>query len=278
MFSGELCRKHALSRRTVALLACLARPYMNRLEIGLSKKVFFPEGGYFFIDDEVPDIPRARIFDPNEDCFNPLARRDYRKCCSLVENFDALFSRGEDTLTKDTGLDFISDALEGEAKSLEDLVPTPDKTSSTGHIWAYGKLRRILRSPVLKRVLCSSGRQFSFNPRSVILARINRAELGEFDALALGLFLISSFKGQVVIPDFGFYGRDIHTSLVRENRLVAGVNFLDELPDKLRQSVLLMNDKMPSGATYDDAQTLARYARLLPGTNEYNDFVHAAMA
>ena len=80
----------------------------------------------------------------------------------------------------------------------------------------------VLISPVLRRVLCHPT-NFSFNPRSTILARINRAELGDFDALVLGLLLISLFEGQVVVPDFGFYGREHHIALIRQNRLSAGV-------------------------------------------------------
>jgi hypothetical protein len=56
------------------------------------------------------------------------------------------------------------------------------------------------------------------------MARINRAELGDFDALVLGLLLMGHFKGQLVVPDLGFYGRDAHVSLVREERLIGGVN------------------------------------------------------
>ena len=52
---------------------------------------------------------------------------------------------------------------------------------------------------------------------------------------------------------------------------------LDELPDKLRQSVLLIKDKIPKGATFEDAETLARYAHLEPRTNAYIDFVRGAM-
>ena len=36
---------------------------------------------------------------------------------------------------------------------------------------------------------------------------------------------MSHAKGQVAVPDFGFYGRDIHSRLIREERLIAGVNF-----------------------------------------------------
>jgi hypothetical protein len=104
----------------------------------------------------------------------------------------------------------------------------------------------------------------------------NRAELGEFDALVIGLLLMAQFKGQIVVPDFGFYGRDLHSILIREERLIGGVDFLDQLPPKLRQLAVLM-DTVPSGTTFEDGETLALHARLLRGTNEYNDFVHAAM-
>jgi hypothetical protein len=93
----------------------------------------------------------------------------------------------------------------------------------------------------------------------------NRAELGEFDALVIGLLLMAQFKGQIVVPDFGFYGRDLHSILIREERLIGGVDFLDQLPPKLRQLAVLM-DTVPSGTTFEDGET-----------NEYNDFVHAAM-
>ena len=58
-------------------------------------------------------------------------------------------------------------------------------------------------------VLCGA-QNFRSPPISVILARLNRAELGEFDALVLGLFLMAHCPGHLVIPDFGFYGREVH--------------------------------------------------------------------
>jgi hypothetical protein len=89
---------------------------------------------------------------------------------------------------------------------------------------------------------------------------------------------MSHFRGQIVCPDLGFYGRDVHANLIREERLVAGVNFLDELPDRLRQTALSIKEKVTSGATYEDAETLAGYAGLVPRTNEYNEFIQGAMA
>lgn len=66
-------------------------------------------------------------------------------------------------------------------------------------------------------------------------------------------------------------------SYVREERLIAGVNFLGELPVKLRQAVLLMDEKKPSGATLEDAETLAQYSGLVPGTTGFTDFTQRAM-
>jgi hypothetical protein len=97
-------------------------------------------------------------------------------------------------------------------------------------------------------------------------------------ALIIGLFLTGNFEGQLVIPDFGFYGRDAHVSLMRVERLIAGVNSLDELLTKLRKAVLLITDKTGSGTTYEDAVALATYARLLPGTHGFSGFIGRMMA
>jgi hypothetical protein len=59
---------------------------------------------------------------------------------------------------------------------------------------------------------------------------------------------------------------------------MAGVNNLGELSPRLRQAVLLIKDKVASGTTVEDAETLASYARLLRGTNGFNDFVQGATA
>jgi hypothetical protein len=91
-----------------------------------------------------------------------------------------------------------------------------------------------------------------------IVARINRAELGEHDARILGSLLISQCKGQIIVPDFGFYARNFHASLIREGRLIAGVYTLSALDEQLRQMCLLMETEA-AGCTYEDAQALAKY-------------------
>ena len=68
-----------------------------------------------------------------------------------------------------------------------------------------------------------------------------------------------------------------NVSLIREGRLTAGVNFLGELPAKLRQAVLLIDEKEANGATMQDAETLAEYAGFVPGTTGFTDFVQEAV-
>jgi hypothetical protein len=225
-------------------------PHMNQLFVGLTKQVDPPTRG-LFIHDEVPDISRARIFDPTKHSFNPLKDIDYRKARALADVLYTAYPQGDNTLTVRNGKRALLKALLS-ANRLDRIEGDPE---------VEGMIDDLLQSPVLKRVLCNPT-NFSFSPNSLILARLNRAELGDFDALILGLFLIGHFKGQLVIPDGGFYLRDTHLSLIREERLIAGVNFLSEFTPKLRNSVLLIDDKIADGALYDDAVELAKPERV----------------
>lgn len=244
---------------------------MNRLYIGLSKSIPVPKSGCLFIDDELPEIPRARVFDPRFDSFNPLHKIDYKKAREIADVLYTLYPQGDGTLTVRNGRRALLHALM-RGKRL-------DKVSGGEEV--DGIIDDILASPVLQKVLCTAT-NFSFKPNSIILARLNRAELGEFDALVLGLLLMAHFKGQLVVPDLGFYGREAHVSLIREGRLIAGCNFLSELPPKLRRAVLLMPEKEGSGCTYEDAETLALYEGLrddpLKEDNPYNNFIKDVMA
>jgi hypothetical protein len=235
---------------------------MNKLYVGLTKNIDLPRGGFLFIADEVPEIPRSRVFDPAKHCFDPLKGITYKKARELADVLYTISPQGENTLTVRNGKrELLRCLLEG--KRLDKIG---------GNEEVREMVKDLLVSPVLRRVLCSPT-NFSFKTGSIILARINRAELGEFDALVLGLFLIGHYKGQVVVPDLGFYGRDVHVGLLWENRLIAECNFLKELPEKLRGNVLLVKDKVASGATIDDAETFAKYAGLVKGVNNYKDFV-----
>lgn len=250
---------------------------MNRIYVGTKRTLEIPRGNCLVICDElIPTKRRVQVFDPTRHGFNPLEGLDYRKACDLVDIIGALFPGGDETLTKTTGLEAIFDALDDDPTSLDGLIPEPDKKSTSGQFWAYGKVRRIMRSPVLRKML-TARTAFQFNPKVVTMARINRAALGEFDSLAVALFLMMQFKGQIVLDDGGFYLRDMHSALMRENRLIFGVNSLEELPTKIRRMVST-TEREAHGASYDDAVQLALYAGYQRGANDFNDEVEKAMA
>jgi hypothetical protein len=243
---------------------------MNRLYVGLSTEVELPDGGFLFIDDEIPGIPdwkRPKIFDPLKHGFNPLKDIDYRKAREIADVLYTVYPQGENTLT----------VRNGKRALLKALLHSDSLDKIKGDEEVSGMIGDILASPVLRGVFCE-GRRFTFNPKSANLARINRAELGHFDALVLGLLLIAQFKGQLVLPSFGFYGRDAQVNLIEEARLIAGLNTLGEVPELLRQNLLLVSEKIASGAIADDAEELAKYQGLLKGTNAFNDFVAKAIS
>jgi hypothetical protein len=250
--------------------------YMNRLYVGFSKNVELPKGGCLFLGDEVPEVRRARVFDPTKDCFNLLKNINHKKARGIAEVLYTISPQGDNTLTVRNGKRELRNAIL-RAKRFDEIAGDPAIPKEAKEE-VRGMMDDILVSPVLKHMLCSTGNQFSFKPNSVILARVNREEIGEFDALVVGLLLMAQYKGQVVVPDFGFYGRDAHASLIREGRLIAGLNTLQELNPKLRQSVLLIKDKVASGTTVEDAEVLASYAGLARTTNGFHDFVSDAIA
>jgi hypothetical protein len=92
---------------------------------------------------------------------------------------------------------------------------------------AKGVVEDILLSPLLKTALRKPIPRW-FYSGATIMVRLNRKEIGEDDARLIASILIAQSKGQIVIEDFAFYARPFHTSLIRENRLMAGVFTLSE--------------------------------------------------
>ena len=235
---------------------------MNKLYVGVDRVVVPPRGGYLLIDEE------GEGFDPRVHSFNPLKSIDYKRARDFAE---IIFTgAGKETLTVRNGKRALTRLLLSNTRL--DRIKAESKDPAV--VEAVAAVDDLLLSPVLRKVLCNPT-NFSFKGK--VSARINRAELGDFDSFILGALLIGHYQGQVVVPDFGFYGRDFHTNLIRQNRLIAGVNCLSELPEKLRQNVLLIKDKEGCGCTFEDAEALALYARLRPDTVGFNEFVDKMM-
>jgi hypothetical protein len=232
--------------------------------------------GFLLIDDgPIADLflekySRAKEFDPHTHSFNPLPM-DERQARAFA---DIVFGdAGRDTLTVRNGKRALA-RLVTKAKRLDQIVPGKGDDEKE----AAAAIDDLLFSPLMRKILCDTENKFSFRAgRSSVVARLDRADIGDHDARILGALLISRFKGQIILPDFGFYARPFHDALIREKRLIAGVYTLSELDKELRQMCLLM-EKTGTQCTWDDACELAKYDCIHPPHTEgYDTFIKSAM-
>jgi hypothetical protein len=243
---------------------------MNFLQIGFAAKTFQYEPGSLIIADDPVLEEGAKVYDPAEHGLNalPLKYREAREfAAGAYPDKDLMtYRNGRRALTR---LTMNADRLD----RLHYRRSDDDKE-------AKGVVEDMLLSPLLRRMLREPFPRW-LHAGSTIMARINRKEIGDDDARIIANTLISQFKGQIVIEDFGFYAREHHAALIREERLIAGVYTLSELPDKLRDRAMLM-PKIGKGCTYEDAAELAKYEGLRPDPtrekNPYNEFIDEAMA
>ncbi len=220
----------------------------------------------------VPKKGKVTKFAVEDHSIDPLNRIDFQRAMNFVAIMDAIFPEGQNTLTKKNSNFILLTALLSKPRSLETLVqPDPRNPAAQD---AYQKIQTLLLSPVLRSVLTGTT---NFPLSGTILARFDRAILGDFVSFALASFLVSQYKGQVIISDFGFYGRTFHLPLIRQNRLTARVRYLDEVPG-LRDDLLTIPHRTFSGTSFKDAETLAQFAGLVPKTNAYNAFIEQALA
>jgi hypothetical protein len=236
---------------------------MNSLLIGNADKteklLQIPKRNFLLIDDgEIADAflmeyPRARVFDPDLHSFNPLKNIDYRGARNFAATVYTASPEGTNTLTVRNGKRQMAKHILLNPTRLDKLHI---KSKDPALIEVLATIEDLLLSPVLTKVLCQPT-NFSF--KGSIVAKIDRAKFGDFDAFILASLLIGQFKGQIIVPDFGFYGRDIHTSLIRENRLTAGLNSLSECSTTLQQALLGIKDKTVYRTSLEDAQRLVPY-------------------
>lgn len=251
---------------------------MNTVVVGLDKAPLLrhlPEEFLIIDDGTIIDQihRRARRFDIEKHAFNPLKDMTYQRARTFLDVLNAVFPEGDNTLTRRYSNFVLLNALLAKPRMLSELIPKPNP-KDTGALDAYQKIQTLLLSPVLERVL-NTGLSFPF--QGTILAKIDRAILGDFDSFVLGNLLISLYPGPVVIPDFGFYACPSHVGLIRQDRLIAGISSFDEVP-RFRNHLLLFGKKIGSRCTPDDAELLASYAGIRPGSNGYNDYVQSMIA
>src|SRR6266436_8531453 len=115
-------------------------PMMNKLYVGFAKTIELPPGGCLFIDDEMREIPRARVFDPLKDCFNPLADIGYKKAREIADVLYTISPQGENTLT----------VRNGKRALLRVLLNAKRLDQVRGDEEVRGMIDDLLVSPVLK--------------------------------------------------------------------------------------------------------------------------------
>ncbi len=242
---------------------------MNFLQIGLTEKQFEYPPGSLVISDEPMLQKGAKLYDPAVHGLNPLPLQ-YRE----AREFAAAVYPDKDLMTYRNGRRALT-RLVMNANRLDRLKYGRSDDDKE----AKGVVEDILLSPLLKKALSKPLPRWLLSGSSVCV-RLNRKEIADEDAKIVANILISQFKDQVVIEDFGSYARDFHAKLIRQERLIAGVYTLAELgepKDKFRQ--LCMRMEMEGRCcTYDDAVELAKYqCDYPPHTVEYDAFVKKRM-
>jgi hypothetical protein len=243
---------------------------MNLLQIGLAEKHFeYPKGSLVITDE--PILKRGeKLYDPAKDGLNPLPKQ-YRE----AREFAAALFPDKDLMTYRNGRRALT-RLVTKAASLDTIKYGRNDDDEE----AKGVVEDILLSPLLRAALQKPIPRWFYSGATIVV-RLNRKEIGDDDAKVFANILISQHRGPIVIDDFGCYAREHHAALIRDERLIAGVYTLSELPEKLRDRAMHM-PKVGKGCTYKDAEVLATYAKLRPDPtredNPYNRFIKGAMA
>lgn len=167
---------------------------MNALIVGTKKQPIIQNlpDAFLLIDDgeliDAVELPKRRtvtIFDPLVHAFNPLKGMNYRRARDFIAVLDAVFPEGESTLTRKNSNFVLLEALLNKPKRLDTLIPAK---SDSAYVDARQKIQTLLFSPTLKNVLT---RPTNISFKGIMLAKLNRAELGDFDCFVLANLLIS---------------------------------------------------------------------------------------
>lgn len=198
---------------------------------------------------------KAKLFDVTKHHFNPLRGMDYKRARDFAATLYSASPEGESTLTVRNGRRALVQLLLAHPARLDKLR---SESSDPGTLEALATIQDLLVSPVLQFVLC---RDPGFSFTGSVVVKLDRAVIGDFDAFVLASLIIGHHKGTVIVPDFGFYGRDFYMSLIRQNRLIAGLQFLSETTPALQQALLSIKDKTIYRTSPEDAKRLVIYTQ-----------------
>ncbi len=242
---------------------------VNFFQIGHRPKDFDTLPGSISFEDEPEPKDGIKIYDPEKHGLNPLPLK-----YPANREFAAGFWPDKDLMTYRNGR-FALARLVMKANKIENLYYGRSDSDKEAKM----VIDDVLLSPLLKKAFRKQMPRWFFSD-SPIIVRLNRKEIGDEDAKIIFNILVLKANRQIIVKDFGFYAREHHARLIREERLIAGVNTLSELPETLRDRMMTM-PKLGSGCIYLDALKLAEDARLRPDplreNNDYDKFINEVM-
>jgi hypothetical protein len=237
-------------------------------------EIEWPKGPWLFIGEKC-DHAKVRVFDPLSHSFNPLKNIDKKTARQIARVPYFASPEGVNTLTVRNGRRALAHAVYKAERFDEVRVDSRIKGVNEE---VEGILDDLLFTDVMRKVLCSD-EEFGFEGHNrKVFARVDRAELGDEDALMLGLLLMLRYKGHVIVDDLGFYGLDSHAGLARQGKLTGWASTLGDIPPRLRRE-MLRGEKVATGVTYEDALELAeRDCKFPPHTDGRDTFIKGVMA
>jgi hypothetical protein len=138
-----------------------------------------------------------------------------------------------------------------------EVIASWDKHAANGKALLLEKVGTLLASPAIRNMVGQADNTFPWKPGQIVIANLDRAKLGDQAARLFGSLLIARSQGPVYINDLGFFATDHLAGLLKQNRFTVACNFLDELPPKLRQAVVLIEQKAAFRVAPEDANKLA---------------------
>jgi hypothetical protein len=247
----------------------------------------YTEDTFYFDPSDADNIGSFNVFENVKD-----KAKLVQDLCAF---FDALFQGGSETLTRlnstfvlanvltillDTQtpsfssvLEFLSDTKFAHQcvkrsknaiavanwEAIEDWDNTQRKQAFAN---VQTKIGTLLLSPVMHRTLEGSS-TFYLGQNKILIADLSRAKIGDTAAKLLGTLLITQATTPVYINDFGFYASDYLASLFSQGGYTVALQFLDELPRSVRQTVLGFDEKYIFRTTPEDADKLKYFANTL---------------
>jgi hypothetical protein len=125
------------------------------------------------------------------------------------------------------------------------------------------KIGTLLMSPAIRNIVGQVRSTFSWTKKPIIIANLDRSEIGDLTARLVGGLLIARSAGHVYVNDFPFFASDHFVSLFPQERFSVSLSYLDEVSTKLQQSLLAIEDKIVLRTSPSDAERLMFYLGIM---------------